>query len=181
MDSFMSFVANKEAREKVSKYINKGITKTGVIVELKKPTIKKEELKELFIVWSNYEEDHPYIIKCPIIGSTQRTYIINVKDRNRYGKYEHYTKLKIFKKDINDNFRYKASTTYNMAFSFLLMQEQWKILGALQDKNDIDLYRLYTAANEFDFLLGLEIIARELKMDYLFRLDDDTKLEKEIF
>lgn len=174
----MIYIANEKARKRVSDYIDKGITKTGAIVELKKPDIKKDDLRELFIVWNNYEEDYPYIIKCPIKGSTQRAYIINVKDRNRYGKYETYRELKIFKKNINDNFEHKASTSYNMAFSFLLMLEQWKILSALQDKNNLDLYRLFAEANKFDFLLGLEIVARELKMDYLFRLDDDTKLEK---
>lgn len=65
-----------------------------------------------------------------------------------------------------------------MAFTFLLMQEQSKILQALQDKNDIDLYELFAEASKCNLFAGLEVIAEELEMDYLFRLDDDTKIEK---
>ena len=76
--------------------------------------------------------------------------------------------------NIYENWGYKASSSYELAFSYLLLQEQGKILYKLKEQNNIELYKLYIEATQFDYLLGLEIIAKELKMDYLFRLDDDT-------
>lgn len=177
----MHFTQNEEVRRKLFDYVDEGLITDNVIFELKsKPylDIDKNNLKEIFIVWDNQEEDKPYIIKCPVVDSTQRSYIINIKDRDRFGKCESYRELKILKKEINQNIRYKASSTYEMAFTFLLMQEQYKILQALQDKNDIDLYKLFAEASKRNLFIALEIIAEELEMDYLFRLDDDTKLEK---
>lgn len=40
--------------------------------------------------------------------------------------------------------------------------------------DDVILQGKIKVDTQFDYLLGLEIIAKELKMDYLFRLDDDT-------
>lgn len=178
----MYFTRNEEVRQKLFDYTDEGLITDNVIFELKsKPylDINEKNLEHIFIVWDNYEENNPYIIECPVKSSTQRSYIINVKDRDRHGTCESYRELKISKREINKNIHYKASSTYEMAFTFLLMQEQGKILQALQDKNDIDLYKLFAEASKRNLFIALEIIAEELEMEYLFRLDDDTKLEKE--
>ncbi len=178
----MIFTDKWGTKQKVYDYINEGILTEDVVFELKnKPycDVDENDLKEIFIVWNNYKKDETYIIKCPVIGSTQRSYIINIKDRDGSTKYENYRELKILKKEINQYIHYKASSTYEIAFAFLLMQEQRKILKALQDKDDIDLYRLFIEASNHNSFVALEIIAEELEMDYLLRLDDDTKSEKE--
>ena len=65
---------------------------------IEKYNINEQNLKEIYIVWNNYEEDYPYIIKCPIKSVSQRSYIISIKDRSRYNIYENYNELKILKK-----------------------------------------------------------------------------------
>lgn len=178
---FETSIESYDAKQKIDEYINKGSITGNVTLELRnKPSliekynIDEKNLKEIYIVWNNFEENYPYIIKCPIKSVSQRAYIINVKSRDRFKKYDRYEELKILKKDINVEFRHKASSSYELAFSYLLLQEKAKILYNLQKQNDIELYKLYIQASQFDYLLGLELIAKELKMDYLFRLDDDT-------
>ena len=98
----MHFTQNEEVRRKLFDYVDEGLITDNVIFELKsKPylDIDKNNLKEIFIVWDNQEEDKPYIIKCPVVDSTQRSYIINIKDRDRFGKCESYRELKILKKE----------------------------------------------------------------------------------
>lgn len=177
----MFFTQNGEIRRKLFDYIDERLITDDIIFELKnKPhiSIDKNNLEHIFIVWDNFEEEHSYIIKCPIKSSTRSSYIVNVKDRDRLGKYESYRELKILKKEINQYVNHKASFTYEMAFAFLLMQEQSKILQTLQDKDDINLYRLFAEASKYNLFTALEIIAEELEMEYLFRVDDDTKLKK---
>lgn len=113
------------------------------------------------------EDDSELYLDCQINLDNNGT-------ESRYNIYENYNELKILKKNINENWGYKASSSYELAFSYLLLQEQGKILYKLKEQNNIELYKLYIEATQFDYLLGLEIIAKELKMDYLFRLDDDT-------
>ncbi len=169
----------EQEKQKINEYINKGCISGNVLITLKnKPhiharyNINEKNLKQMYIIWNQDKE--PYIIKCPVKTIGLRSYIINVKDRDRYGINNNYKEIKILKKDINKYFGYKAATSYELAFSFLLMQEKSHIISKLKYINDINLYKLFVSASEFDFLLALEIIAKELKLNYLFRIDDDT-------
>lgn len=156
------------------------------------PTDEYKNLKELFIVLE-VTDCNPVVIKCPVVETSWKYITINVK--NRYKDHdeisengahsfitkEYYNNLKIDKKDINKNYKYRASTTYSRALAYLLLTNQTRILNNLREANDIQLYERYVIASKIDLVYGLEYIARYLKMDYLFRLDDDTILipEKE--
>ncbi len=131
----------------------------------KKYSIDEKNLKEIFTVWDNCEEEHPCIVKCPVKSMDSRSYMINVKDRDRFGKREYYNELKIPKKDINRNFCHKAASTYELAFPFLLLLERKQILDKLKETKNLKLFRLFVEAIDNDLLLGLEMLAREFKMD----------------
>lgn len=52
------------------------------------------------------------------------------------------------------------------------------ILNNLIAANNIELYKKYVIACKYDMIYGLEYVARELNMKYLFRLDDDTVISE---
>lgn len=174
----MNYLFKKE-HIKVSNFIQNKSISGNVLIQFKSKSnnINLNDLTEIYIIWN--DDIEPYIIKCPVVSQTLRSYIINVKSRSRYGKDEYYKQLKIAKKDINQFYYYKASSSYEIAFTYLLLQEKGRIIYKLKQNNDIELYKLFLEAAEFDLFLALEMIAKELNMDYLFRLDDDTKIEKE--
>lgn len=55
-----------------------------------------------------------------------------------------------------------------------MLTHKERILAELRAANDIELYERYVIASEIDLIYGLEYIAKYLKMDYFFKLDDDT-------
>lgn len=155
-------------------------------IEYRKTNSDYKNLKELYIVY-NIVDCKPVIIKCPVVETTLRTVTINVKERYKdhstiteSGRYAYitrksYIKIKINKCDLNSNFGYKASTSYSGALAYLLLNYKEWILSNLRAANNIDLYERFVIASEIDLIYGLEYIAKYLKMDYFFRLEDDTK------
>lgn len=155
-------------------------------IEYKKKNIDYKNLKELYIVYEVIDCD-PVIIKCPVEQSTLRSVTINIKDRYKdhstiteSGRHAYiiknfYSKITIKKEDLNTNFGYKASTSYSGALAYLLLTYKEHILSKLRAANNIDLYERFVIASEIDLTYGLEYIAKYLKMDYFFKLEDDTK------
>ncbi len=158
---------------------------TDIKYKNKKKNIDYKNLKELYIVYEVIDCD-PVIIKCPVEQSTLRSVTINVK--NRYKDYStitesgrcayiienFYRRITIKKEDLNTNFGYKASTSYSGALAYLLLTYKEQILLKLREANNIELYERYVIASSIDLVYGLEYIAKYLKMDYLFKLEDDT-------
>lgn len=170
-----------------SEWVNNSIVSEAVHTDIKykNPNIDYKNLKELYIIYELID-CNPVIIKCPVVESTLRTITINVKDRYKdhstiaeSGSYAYitgksYINIKINKCDLNSNFGYKASTSYSEALAYLLLTYKEWILSKLREANNIELYERYVIASEIDLIYGLEYIAKYLKMDYLFKLEDDT-------
>lgn len=154
-------------------------------IKYKKPNIDYKNLKELYIVYEVTDCD-PVIIKCPVVESTLRSVTISIKNRYKdhstiakSGRYayiteEYYSEIKINKCELNSNVGYRASTSYSEALAYLLLTYNGWILSKLRDANNIELYERYVIASKIDLIYGLEYIAKYLKMDYLFKLEDDT-------
>lgn len=169
-------------------WVNNGIVTKDVYtyIKYKKKNIDYKNLKELYIVYEVIDCE-PVIIKCPVEQSTLRSVTINVKERYKdhstiteSGSYAYiignsYIKIKINKCDLNSIFGYKASTSYSVALAYLLLTYKERILSKLRAANNIDLYERFVIASEIDLTYGLEYIAKYLKMDYFFKLEDDTK------
>lgn len=159
-------------------------------IKYKKKNIDYKNLKELYIVYEVIDCD-PVIIKCPVVESTFRTVTICVKDRYKdhstiaksgrqaYITREFYSKIKIKKCDLNCSSSYKATTSYSATLAYLLLNYQELILSKLRATNNMELYKKYIIASEIDLIYGLEYIAKCLKMDYFFRLEDDTIISPE--
>jgi len=142
-----------------------------------KIVIDKYNLKSIYVLYDDYD-NFPYIIKCPVIESGKYCYTINTKHRKRnlessaikFISQEKYT----VKKNMIDRDIY-ISSSYNIALSRLLEYERTVILKQLEETNNKSLYKLFIEATKKGSIFGLEFIARELNMDYMFKLDDDTK------
>ena len=79
----------------------------------------------------------PVVVKCSIVSESSRYLTIKVKERKKdFGKItesgEHSTiasdffkEIKINKKDLNCDFKFRASTDYEQALSFLLLHQHW--------------------------------------------------------
>lgn len=173
-----------EAKEKINFLEIDGYSKEVFITEFKNRArftngvlehFDKNKLNFVYIIFG--ETEYPYIIKCPIVNSTNISYEVRIKDRHtcisndaiRYSNGELY---KIKKKDIDCNIY--TSSTYNLALVRLLQLEKNKILSNLEDTNNSELYKLYIQASQQDLFFGLEFIARKLKMDYIFKFEDDS-------
>lgn len=146
----------------------------------------KQDLSEIYIL--NYDNDYPYIIKCPIVSSERNSYTINYKRREKLSGHEEgecwitfetYYEKKLLKHEINNYPGYKGMTSYPFALANLLLLEKSNILNTLQKMNDLDAYQRYVMASEKGLIFGLEYIAKYLNMHYLFRLEDDTQLNTE--
>ena len=70
------------------------------------------------------------------------------------------------------------NNTLNIILDFIYyfnyLQNILHILLKLREANNIELYERYVIASSIDLVYGLEYIAKYLKMDYLFKLEDDT-------
>lgn len=185
---------NRNSKKDLIALIKEDCIKNGIVtqdlntdIEYKIPNIDYKNLKELYIVYEVTDCD-PVIIKCPVVESTLRTVTIKVKDRYKdhstiteSGSYvyitgENYHEIKIKKEDLNKNFGYRASTLYSVALAHLLLTHKDFILFKLCSAKNTKLYERFILASTIDLIYGLEYIAKYLKMVYLFKLEDDTKI-----
>ena len=62
-----------------------------------------------------------------------------------------------------------------MAFMRLIYLELSNILKILKETNDFETYKLFIKAAQNNIFFGLEFIAKYLELNYLFKIEDDTK------
>lgn len=172
-------------KENVNFYKVDGYTKEVYIGEFKNTArfingalqqVDKMQIDSLYIIYSD-DDDKFYIIKCPIIDSTNTYYEFLTKySRNLCGntafKYVNDCRYRVKKKQVDSDIY--VSSTYNVALTRLLQLEKTKILTKLEETNNPELYKLYIEASQHGLFFGLEYIAKKIGMDYLFRFEDDS-------
>lgn len=147
------------------------------IVNNSRISVDKNNLKELFIICDEIDGE-PYIVKCPVVENGKFTYIVNIKDRKNVShtnslKFINPEKYKVKKNIIDCDSN--ISSSYEIALFRLLQREKYFILQKVKDTNDLEIYNLVMSALQESINFGLEFAARYLNIDYIFRLEDDTK------
>lgn len=146
------------------------------IVNNSRISVDKNNLKEIFIICEETDA-YPYIVKCPIVSTSRTFYTIHIRARDKAEypdilKFITSTEFKV-KKDLIDC-NPNISSSYEIALFRLLQRERHYILKKVKETNNLEIYNLVISAIQDNLIFGLELAAKYLNIDYIFRLEDDS-------